>query len=264
MSKHFHFARPCLAAVAVLLLGACWGCGTGDYEERLNATTTSLVEDSEFKKDMYPPRQVPDAPFAFQMPKSFPENPLPEGEVAEEAAQPTDPRRLKPPIQSLLLTDRKLTYETFYTYPGNGGKIAYYCYFVARPKSKSAARTPLKVIETQLKRQWPKSRFRGVIYRSNTVSCTTPTGGSETWSRLVVESPDLQEFYFIDADKKADFRTAKATLQFYTRTVADHTVIIAWRVPTDVKDLEEVDLEKWGKFVAGSVTARTSAGETPD
>ncbi len=273
MSKHFHFARPCLAAVAVLLLGTCWGCGTDllgtkEYEKRLTETTKSLKEKSEFKKDMYPPRPVPGAPVAFQMPKSFPENPLPEGEVAEEGAQPIDPYRLKPPIESLLLTGRKLTYEGFYTYRDNAGKeigkIAYYCYFVARPKSKSTARTPLKVIESQLKRQWPKSKFRGVIYRTNTVPCDTPTGGSTTWSRLEVASPDEQDFYFIDAEKKPSSAKMKATLQFYSHTVAGYTVIIAWRVPTDVKDQEEVDLEKWGPLVAGSVIARTPAGETPD
>ena len=60
------------------VLVACLGCGTGRYEEQLEATVKRLAEESEFA-GMHPAVKIGSTKVSVQLPKFMPETALAEG-----------------------------------------------------------------------------------------------------------------------------------------------------------------------------------------
>lgn len=239
MSKHS--VNRCLVAGMVLLLVGPLGCGTGRYEERLEATVDRLGKESLFSQ-MQPPVELPGTPVTIQLPQFFEQSPLRED---------TDARRLKPP--SIELPDLKFTYEGFYDGYGDGSKIAIYCYVAAPPMKGSGTRTPADRLRSALQTAIP-----GWSGELKSVQCRTPTGRAVEWQHL--EGTIKQEFYFINTEGNEEYREADATLEFFCRQEGDVMLIIGWRVPSPIVEHigPEGDrgLEKWASRVPGSVRVK--------
>ena len=121
------------ASALALLVTACCGCGTGEYEKRLDARVKQLGEETPASK--MSEVEIPGTPIRVRLPECFKDPPLVEGAPAEA---PVDPRRVKPPI---VLPDLKATYEAFQG-DSAGGKVAYYCYLAVTEMSSPGARDP--------------------------------------------------------------------------------------------------------------------------
>jgi len=245
------FARRFLAAL-VLLLVACLGCGTGEYNRRLEATKQRLKEESEFFKGMYPAKQLPDTSIMFQVPRELfqgenrEETPL--QERSEEEKKSIDAGRLIPPL--VTLSGLKLTYEGLFSY-ADGSKIAYYCYLAAWKPMRSGGRGAAENVQRTLRNQLRKEVADSEV-TSGPVECETPTGRSLWWHRL--QSTHKQNFYFVEKDQKPSSRNVPGTMEFYTREEGDLVLLIGWRVPKDIQ--RHIGLSEWGPRVAGSVTVK--------
>lgn len=233
MSKHS--ANRCLVAAVVLLLGTCLGCGTRQYEKRLEETVKRLGQESAFT-GMHPPAQLPGTQVMVQLPQFFDPSPLPED---------TDPGRLKLP--SIEVPDLKFTYEGSIT-DSEGGKIPFYCYLASSEKD------PQRRLQQQFQTAFPEK-----VVRWEEVDCKAPDGGTRKWKRLQGAGKQ-QKFYYRDKEQNGEFRDMATTSEFYLRQEGNFFVVIGWRVPTDIEKYmgPEGDrgLAVWAPRVAGSVTVK--------
>ncbi len=248
------------AATVFLLAALVLGCGTKEYESRLDVTVSGITQGSVFETEMYAAKVVPGTKFKLQVPNTF-------GEIALQDAgesEPIDPRRLTIPIESIDFKEPllKLTYEGWIEWGEGGDKVAFYCYVAASKISESRTRKPILALKNQI------SSSLGVMpsaIKTSTVGCRTPQGRTVKWQRFQVEQD--QEFCFRDANDQPSYRTVEtATMVFYSQERDDHALIIGWRVPTDLKGAGLIDLEKWAPKVAGSLDVDKSVpgGMTPD
>lgn len=224
------FTRGLIGGLA-LLLGVCPGCGTPEYERRLDATLKRLREGSEFVKYMDPPRQLSGTPVRVQLPAPF------EGSLLPDEA---DARRLEPP--GIDVPDRKATYEWWIT-DSRGGKIPFYCYLAATDED------PGRRMARQVRGAFPDS---GII-RWERADCETPDGRTIAWQRIE-GSGENQAFYYVDPQGQGEFRKLNSKVVFYTRQEGGLFVVIGWRLPTTIE--QHVALDKWAPRVAGSVTVK--------
>lgn len=242
MNEHFRVFFS--AAVAALLFGTWVGCGTGEYERRLEANVKQRRQESAAGQ-MSPAAAVPGTPIKIQFPSatetvSWGASPLP----AE-----TDPRRLKAPqiASGAILPDLRATYEGKVNY-GQGdaaGKMSFYCYVAAGDASSYGSRDPktnLLVRATNL--------FPGTTLQIQDVECKSGSGLSTTWGRF--RGTREGEFYHEDAAGNQDFRKLAAVLEFYCCRQGNQWIVILWRVPEMYE--ASIELAKWGPLVAGGVT----------
>ena len=134
-----------IAAGAVLFLFFCGGCGTGDYEKKLDDRIDKLKVGSKFNL-LSSPINVPGTQVSIRIPKKSDsnqkafenllsggfENP-PLQESTEPDGKPIDPKRLKPNV--LDVTDLKLTFEGFVP-DAKQGKQPYYLYVAVSTAQK--------------------------------------------------------------------------------------------------------------------------------
>ena len=147
--------------ICLLLLGVCWGCGTGAYEGRLDAYRARLDEEARQKvererqeaiqraefekkrarlaakfKDMGVPRPLPGTSVSFSLPTQLPglkdlelKNPTPLCENGKTRdGQTMDPRRASPGVE--LPVPINLTYNP--TQPVENRDYEFYCYLAQR------------------------------------------------------------------------------------------------------------------------------------
>ena len=90
------------------------------------------------------------------------------------------------------------------------------------------------------------------------VQCKTPTGQSLEWQHIAGTTG--QEFYFVTAEGKEEYRSTEANLEFFSREEDGKTLIIGWRVPADVRKHigppDDRGLDNWAARVPGSVAPK--------
>ncbi|MEE8451593.1 MAG: hypothetical protein V3R99_06745 [Thermoguttaceae bacterium] len=232
--------KRCLAAGPILLLVSVFGCGTREYEQRLGGAVQQLKQESVFA-DMKPSAALSGA--TVKIPNSFQSEPL--TEATQIAGAPIDPRRVKPP--NINIPGLQVTYEESLV-DGAGGKRSYYCYLATIDTTTQGNADPLDLMRRQAQTAFP--RTTGTV---EPVQCATPQGNTNEWKRL--RSTGDQEFYYVDRNNNADFRTMPGAMEFYSRQEGNTIILIGWRIPTDGSGKGLVDIETWAKLVAGSATA---------
>src|SRR3989304_1296552 len=90
--RHYTGVKRHIATGFVLLLGICWGCGTGEYERRLEARIAELKTESKFKY-LASAVDVPGTRVSIRIPQDFNNTSLIEGAMID--GKPVDARRLK-------------------------------------------------------------------------------------------------------------------------------------------------------------------------
>ena len=232
---------PAAAAMAVLL-GNCVGCGTGEYERRLEKSIQQGEQGSAFQ-DM---REVtvPGTSVKLLLPPDSPGVELGTTPLAAETAQP----RLKPKAGEDTLPALKATYEGFVAYGEGetGGKTAYYCYVSVGDMGIYGAKDPARDLRNRVGRALDVSTGRW-----EEIQCESKGGLASDWKRLQFSSP--QEFYNEDAKGTKDFRPEDGIVEIYCREVNGQFVVICWRLPKRCES--NVNLAAWATRVAGSVTA---------
>jgi hypothetical protein len=232
-----YFANRRLSAAVLLLLCASAGCGTGEYEKRLNARVGQIGQESAFGQ-MHPPTQLSETPIKVRLPNSF-------GQPLGEGAG-VDQRRVQPQVVNPVDVkyELKATYEGFVE-DSEGGKTAYYCYLATLDTAEAKVKDP----ERALRRQLQETLGEGTGQWAPT-QCETPTGRASQWQKITASGD--QEFYYVDKDGQESFRKEPATVWFFSRREGEYWIAIGWRVPTRCE--AEAGLGEWAPRVAGSVS----------
>jgi hypothetical protein len=227
-----------LSAIVLLVM---LGCGTGEYERRLDNQISQLRNGSK-SKDLYAPQELPKTPVSVRVPLMFKDSPLVEG--AQVNGKLIDPRRVKPMLFPLPWL--RLTYEGFIDDP-EVGKLPCYCYLgavdVAGGQARDFTANTLKELKT-------KPGANVVDWADFTGG--TPDGHGNPWKKLRFTGP--QEFFTIGKNNQEQFQTMPGVLEIYVHEEAGQYVLVAWRMPAKIE--QTVELAKWAPLVAGSVSVK--------
>ncbi len=256
----WHVADRRLAVVVLLAVAVCQGCGTGEYESRLNGGLSSLKKGSAFQQ-LYDAAPLADTPVMIRVPKVFSKS-FREGSVVN--GKPVDPRRAKP-LAVDLLGAVKIAYEAFI--PDSDGTEKSYYLYLAAIKAEDAEKARLTATRAQstfkatgvakMQRSgklfsFLEKAFPGKVDNWQDVQCPTFDGNELTWQKL--RATGNQEFFCIDRNKQQRYSSLPGSLELYVRQEGDLLVFIIWRVPTSIES--QAKLAELAPLVAGSVTTK--------
>jgi len=230
-----------LLSWTIVGLSVAAGCGTGDYEKRLDKCLHDLQAGSKFN-GLYGPQLLAETPISLRVPKMFLDPPLVEGAMVN--GKPIDPRRVKPfqgPLPGL-----KLTYEGFVE-SADGLKTPYHCYLLAMKKVPGPMGDPVASLPMLLNTV-PHDSLSGW----SDIQGETPSGGAIPWKKIRMTGN--QEFVNLNKAGEERFVQMPGLLDIYVHEEAGFVVMIVWRMPNDLE--AKIELGKWAPMVAGSITAQ--------
>ena len=231
-----------LSSLAALFLPVIQGCGTGEYERRLDEGLAAAKANSKFN-GLYGPQALPETSVSVRIPKMFKDPPLVEG--AQVNGKPVDARRIKPGLFPFPFL--KFTYEA-YVDDAAGAKLPCYCYVGAVSKAGGRVRNPGGEIEVSLKN---KAEFEKLTNWTD-FQGETPEGRGNTWKKIRMESQ--QDFRTLDKAGQEKYAQMPGLLEIYVQEEAENYVFIVWRMPKSIE--QNVELSKWAPIVAGCVSIK--------
>ena len=234
--------RRLAAAVSLAASVTCvFGCGVGDYRQRLDARVSELATTNE-ATGLYASQPLGSKPIAVSIPQVFKRQPLVAGAAVAEEGAPPDEARVKPGV--IELPGLTYTYEEFVA-DANGGQIPFYLYVSAEDKTQPAFRDRTSEWQKQVQEQFP-----GQSAAWENVECNSPAGLPTAWRRLRVEGD--QNFFYKDRSGKARTVKMPGLFELYYRAEGDWAIALAWRAPMSIAG--HVNVAKWAPMVAGAVT----------
>lgn len=220
-----------LVGVLLVLVGLSQGCGTGEYEKRLQQRVATMGQESAFA-DFGVPVPLPDSTLTVSMPKEF-----------QLAAAGGDPKRVKIPFAEF--PEWKATYEGGIEDAAKG-KQHYYCYLGVAAGDND----PGAALHTRVSAAMPANTTAPAD-----VQVPTPSGKKETWRKF--RSTGKQAFWYTEANGQGRLADMDGLLEVWSRKVPEGNcfVMIVWRVPT-VNGKDFVNLDQKGPLMAGSVAVK--------
>jgi hypothetical protein len=233
-------------AILALLMIMFSGCGTSDYEQRLQARITELKSESKFNI-LSPPIDVPGTSVSIRIPQKneaniygFENQPLTEGAIIE--GNLVDARRVGPEVVSL--PELKLTFEGFVV-DASGGKQPFYLY-VAVTSDPRRANYP-RSMRVDLRNKYDDTT------ELSDLQAQTPDGRSTDWKTC--RATGNQDFFYITPDGKGQYLQMPGLIELLFHEDNDLLVILAWRLPTGIE--QTINLQKWIRLVAGCVKVKS-------
>jgi hypothetical protein len=210
------------------------GCGTGQYEDKLNRWVAG--QESRATEKLGAPVAVPGTSIKIRLPT------MPYAFVPLEGS--ADPRRLKP--GGLSFPGWKATYEAQIN--AGGWKIPYYLYVGTLPLAENdrIQREILNDLEGKLKdtTAW------------TTLTADKPEGGFIDWTR--VRGTATMDFVLVDPQKQEKPQSMKGTYEILYRRSGNQILLLGWRVPINSEHPEQymksAKVDTWLSPVAGAVT----------
>jgi hypothetical protein len=230
------------AAGVLLLLGICWGCGSGDFEQRLDNRINALKTGSKFNI-LSPAIDVPGTQLSIRLPQDFKNPPLTAD--ANVDGKPVDPKRLKPNVTDVV--ELKATYEGFIE-DKNHGKQHYYLY--------------ISVSTDKTREFYPKNLQSDLVQKINDatplndITAQTPEGRTVDWKECRATTNQL--FYYVLPSGEGKFVTLPGTVDAYFHDENGALVTLIWRWPTSIE--QSIDIKSWADLVAGCVKVKPKAG----
>ena len=227
------------------------GCGTGDYEQRLDKRINELKMGSKFNL-LSSPIDVPGTQVSLRIPQKNDsnknafetlltagfENPPLQDAVSPDG-KPIDPKRIKPNIVDV--ADLKLTFEGFVP-DAKKGKQPYYLY-VAVSTRQSRGNIP-KLMQADL-----TSKINDTTPLTD-LKAQTPEARDILWQ--VCQATGNQQFYYIKPPPgEGQFVQLKGTIVLMFHDENDALVTLIWRWPAGID--KSVDFQSWMEMVAGCV-----------
>jgi hypothetical protein len=245
-------AKKYLAAAVGLLMAAFYGCGSGDYEARLDARIRELKSASKYNI-LSPTMDVPDTSVSIRIPQlnesnrdlfiktygnppsvtGFEQNPLKEGEV--------DPRRSKTNVVNLV--DIRAVYEG-YVEDKNEGKQHYYLY-VAVSSGQMTKYIP-RNLQSEL-----GVKFNNTTQLAN-YQAKTPEDRDVSWQEF--HGSGNQIFYYLTKNNDAQYPSMPGVVYILFHEENDLLITLVWRYPTGLE--QNIDFQSWIKLVAGCVNVK--------
>jgi hypothetical protein len=237
-------------ASCLLILASCMflsGCGTSEYERRLENSVGNTSKTSKFATDLGPEMTIPGTTVNLCLP-------------APKIVDPKDPAKLIPnEMKSMDLNDAirgkcplldefpglKATYEGYLD--DGKGKQCFYLY-IGVSDTGAKGLTPLQ--------DWLNGKFQNLPNSSTSVnknySTPTPNGPALTWDEIHVTKS--HKFFYPTPDKPNNSQDFMGTLCIISRIDNGKMVTLAFRYPDSFKDRHETDFDTdWLKLVAGTV-----------
>jgi hypothetical protein len=232
-----HFSEKSLAAALVVVVCLCQGCGTGEYERRLNERVKTLGAESSFAH-LDQTVDLPGAPLTLGVPGAL-----------TRLGESVDPGRLNPPYMEI--PDRKFTYEGSVT-DARGGKQHYYCYLAVSSVAAVGSDSPLKLIHQRARVQFP-----GMAAGTEDVHIKTPEGRAIVWQRFRMTVK--QGFFYIDQGGQQKSVDMDGILEVWARLEqeAGYHVVVVWRVPAAIAGKDYANLAERASLVAGSIRVKS-------
>ena len=245
-----------ISTCGMLLLGTVWGCGTSEYEARVEKRLRELQSGSKFNF-LSDPIDIPGTSVSIRLPKkndanknSFPTStdgfvnpPLKEGAMVNGKA--VDAKRLKPGM--IEINDLKVTYEGTIL-DRNKGNQPYYLY-IAVSTGTSRENFP-RIMRNALAEKFPDTT------ELTPYQAQTPEGRSINWQ--MCRGTSNQEFYYVSEKGQGQSIQLPGTFELFFLDENDTLVTLAWRLPTSIEQNIEYDL--WKNMVAGCVKITPKAG----
>jgi hypothetical protein len=229
-----------LKAYVLLMLGLLLGCGTGEYERRLEGRIVSLKTGSKFNI-LSPAIDIPGASLSIRIPQEFNITPLSEGEMLD--GKPIDGRRVKPAV--IDIPDLKATFEGSIN-DRDDGKQSYYLY-VAVSKGANRGNLP-KLMQADLASKFNNTSQLAVL------QAPTPEGRSIDWQQC--RGTGNQLFYYVlpPPGGEGQFRQMPGAVELLFHEENDALIILVWRMPTGIEGAR--DFKSWIQLVAGCVNLK--------
>jgi hypothetical protein len=232
--------RSSLLYFAIFLSVIC-GCGTGEYERRLENRLSKLRGAAKFN-DLYGAQELPGTPVSVRVPQIFKDPPLIEG--AQLNGKPVAMDRVRPKFVSL--PGLKLTYELLVE-DADGRKLPFYCYVGAIDTTNGKIKDPAAALRKELSTSAPKS-----LGEWEGFTAETPNGQAIPWRKL--RCVGNQEFFSVDKGGQEQSVTVPGVLEVYLHEEGKYLVVVAWRTPVSIES--KTELAKWAPLVAGCVSVK--------
>lgn len=235
------FRATCL--FGALGLAVVLGCGSGDYQVRLEKSIKQTREQSSFQ-NLGEPMQLAGSRVVVRVPKVF-------QSLSEGGGEKISPDRLAPTI--ITLPDLKATFEALAEH--DDVKEAYYVYFgvVTLRQSRNDDTSPTTRVERGLQYDF-KAKFTAADDNWKDQDFTTPVGGTLKWRKL--RGDGVQQPFYVERDGKGTSTPMPGVMELYCLSLpdADCVVWMAWRVPKALE--EQIGLGKLVAQTAGSVSVQ--------
>jgi hypothetical protein len=237
------------------------GCGTGEYKRRMEKRITELRQVARFNA-LYAPAELEGTPILVRIPQVFKNPQLVVG--TEVAEKPVDAKRAG--ISFLRFPDKgkakTVVYEAFVP-DSSGGQQPFYIYATAitDPDTQAALRgpSPDRMESAGDLAQTLEKAFPGKVRTWEDVGCPSPNGNNVPWQKIRAEGD--QEFFYIDAQGKAQIQKFPGLIEIYARTEGDCLVLITWRMPSALEGSS--NMAQLAQLVCGSLASRGSAAQSP-
>ena len=229
----------------LLVFSLLSGCGTGEYERRLEQRHAAKARLEKKLSVLYAPQDVPGTQVSVRLPKTlFLEPPLVEGVPVD--GKPVDVRRVKPE-KLVTIPGLKLTYEGFVD--NEGVKLPYYCYVgvIDVPIGQIVDDPSIK-----MRAELAGQQQQDTLGNWQDLQVETPDGQESVWKKL--RSENSQEFYTLDKAGQGQFKSMPGVLEICIHAEAKYVIVIAWRMPTSIE--KNINLEKWATLVAECVNVK--------
>lgn len=231
---------PTLPIIALWIAGlaVCPGCGTGEYQRRLEARVAQIQQVAQFSVLYDVPLPLPGTTVSVRIPSLFQIGFDANTQDPDGGGGLIDPRRLQPPF--VTLPGFKLTYEIIFTDSNNNNaRRPFYIYMAVATAADAAAGKPVaEAIREQVATQFPSAAWEDV-------SCTSPTGAVVACKRINVSGP--QVFY----TGPGQYESLSGVFQLYLHEAQGQHVLIGWRVPDAVS--EKANLDQLARLTAGTI-----------
>jgi hypothetical protein len=218
-----------LAAIILSVLATVWGCGTSDYDRRMEARREEINKNSQFTKYLNPPAEVAGTTVTLSIPKDM--DPPPAN---------ADPRRSKNHVLEIT-GEHQDVYEGLWT-DDKGVKKSYYFYVYIITAAKNRKMLPGRY----------QQECKNATDLDNKFQADRAEGGSINWQTF--SAPGNWDFY--KEDNGPHIQQMPGTFNFFAHDENDVLVILAWRVPDDIRQALDIDTKM--KLVAGTVAVKPS------
>jgi hypothetical protein len=226
--------------VTITLFVFLLGCGTDEYQSRLDRKLSGLSSGSKFSV-LGGDTPIPDSPFSIRLPTTM------------QSVDIKDAQRGK--FSVFELESVKATYEGTIKDSG-GGKLPYYLY-VSVSDMGNSTQLPLMVwlnaLQTKLLNSPDSSSEPNKNY-----SASTAEGGDVQWEEIHYHCP--QKFLYTNNEGKQVYQDMKGTLVMISRAENGKAISLIFRYPSDLESQHGPEFDSdWIKLIAGTLKVEASA-----
>jgi hypothetical protein len=214
-------------------LSLLFGCGTGEYERRLEEGSADVQKNSKFAP-LGSPTTIPGTQMSLQFPK-----------VMQTFDITGDPQRAKCPV--LDVPGLKATYEG--TLKDDKDNDVHFYLYVGASEMKYS---PVGNWLSELQQKFPKAEASNSTGANSNYSCESPEGLSVPWEEIHFKCD--QKFYYPTKENPQNYMTTSGNLVCLGHIDNGICTMLFFRYPSNLESRHEADFNSdWIKLVAGTL-----------